>query len=123
MKRVLSVGNCDYDNGNLSELIEQNFEAEISVCHGLDDSLAALRDETFDLVLVNRIFDRNGEEGIKFIKLLKDDPTLASTPVMLITNFAEHQKAAVEIGAERGFGKAALDDPQTLDTLRAALKA
>ena len=38
---------------------------------------------------------------------------LAATPVMLVTNYPEHQQAAVEAGAEPGFGKDVLRSAET----------
>jgi hypothetical protein len=40
---------------------------------------------------------------------------------MLITNFPEHQDAAVEAGAVRGFGKLEFSMPETLEKLKAVL--
>jgi hypothetical protein len=41
---------------------------------------------------------------------------------MLITNYPEHQDAAVEAGAIRGFGKLEFDNPETRETLAAVLE-
>ena len=42
-------------------------------------------------------------------------------PVMLISNYPEAQEKAVSDGAVRGFGKAVLDDPATVELLAAFL--
>ena len=42
---------------------------------------------------------------------------LAAVPVMLVTNYAEHQKLALAAGAEAGFGKQELRDPKTIEKL------
>ena len=44
---------------------------------------------------------------------LKATPSTAETPVMIVSNFADTQKTAVEAGAVQGFGKAALQDNET----------
>ena len=36
---------------------------------------------------------------------------------MIVTNYEEHQQAAMELGAERGFGKLSLNDKQTIERL------
>jgi hypothetical protein len=41
--------------------------------------------------------------------------------VMLITNHAEHQDAAMAIGAVRGFGKLEYGKPETLERLQPIL--
>jgi hypothetical protein len=40
---------------------------------------------------------------------------------MLITNYEEHQQAAMQAGALRGFGKAELSSPETAKRLAEAL--
>jgi CheY-like chemotaxis protein len=116
-KRVLDVGNCRPDHAAIRRLVEGVFDAEVAQAHGLLDALAALRTAPFDLVLVNRKLDRDHSDGIDIIKAAKADPALAATPMMLITNYAEHQDAAVAAGAERGFGKLEFDQPATRERL------
>jgi hypothetical protein len=41
---------------------------------------------------------------------------------MLISNYEEHQAAAVAAGAQPGFGKLSLNSPQTLERLGKFLK-
>lgn len=117
MKRVLDVGQCSLDHGSIRRLVEGQFGAQVVQAHQLHDAMAALRGGAFDLVLVNRKLDIDGDDGLKIVKTIKADPQLSSTPVMLVTNFAEHQQTAVAAGAEPGFGKAQLDDPATLEKL------
>jgi hypothetical protein len=42
---------------------------------------------------------------------------------MIITNYADHQDAAVALGAERGFGKLQYGEPETLERLTPFLGA
>ncbi|HPM81307.1 MAG TPA: response regulator [Candidatus Anammoximicrobium sp.] len=112
VKRVLDVGNCSADHAAIRGLVEKTFGVTVSRAHGEQDALATLRAERFDLVLVNRLLDRGGE-GIQVITSIKNDPSLADVPVMLITNYAEHQRLAVQAGAEYGFGKAELQADST----------
>lgn len=117
-KHVLDVGNCDLDHGNIEELLEREFAAKVFRAHGARDAFALLDRQPFDLVLVNRILDRDGSEGLAIIEKIKADPRLAATPVMLITNFAEHQQAALAAGAEPGFGKSTLSSQETIQRLK-----
>ncbi|MCA9241193.1 MAG: response regulator [Planctomycetales bacterium] len=122
MKRILDVGNCGPDHGAIRRLLAAHFECQVDQAHHAADTLQAVRERDYDLVLVNRKLDADYSDGIEIIRQLKSDDQLASTPVMLITNYAEHQDAAVECGALRGFGKLEFDKPETLAALRAVLE-
>ena len=120
-KRVLDVGNCSMDHGSVRGLLERQFHAEVVQAHGPDDTLELLRQGKFDLVLVNRKLDADYSDGLEIIKSIKADAKLAAVPCMLITNYAEHQAAAVRAGAVEGFGKQALNSQQTRARLAAVL--
>lgn len=120
-KRVLDVGQCPPDHAAIRHLLSGQFGAEVIQAHQGDDTLAALRQATYDLVLVNRKLDRDYTDGLEIIKQIKADPDLQHTPCMLVTNYAEHQQAAVEAGAEYGFGKAELNKPETRERLQQVL--
>lgn len=120
-KRVLDVGNCGFDHGSIKSLIEANFDAEVIQAHDLDEAISQLDDSDFDLTLVNRVFDRNGESGLDLIRRITDGSNIRSTPVMLISNFANYQDEAVKLDAVRGFGKSQLNEKATLDKLRVHL--
>lgn len=115
--KVLDVGQCGFDHGNISRLLRDRFGAEVDQAHTLDEAVGAAATGTYDLVLVNRIFDANGAEGLELVRRLKDDDRTAQTPVMLVSNFDEAQRAAMELGAERGFGKDSLNDVETTERL------
>ena len=104
-KRVLDVGQCGPDHASIRRFLTAHFDVHIDKTHGSSDTLEALRAMPYDLVLVNRKLDRDYTDGIEIIKQIKADPALAATPVMLVTNYPEHQQAAVAVGASRGFGK------------------
>ena len=120
-KRVLDVGNCVPDHAAIRSLIEKNFDAQVVQAHGPDDALATLRQGGIDLVLVNRKLDRDYTDGLDIIKQIKADAAFATTPCMLITNFADQQELAVQAGAEMGFGKLEFGQPETRERLRAIL--
>lgn len=122
MKRVLDVGNCGPDFSSIREFLTSNFDCEVLQAHGPEDTLETLRGGDIDLVLINRKLDRDYSDGIEIIKQLKAASEMKSVPVMLITNYPEHQDAAVELGAERGFGKLEYDKPETLERLQRVLE-
>jgi CheY-like chemotaxis protein len=120
-KRVLDVGNCPPDHAAIRQLIESHFTAVVLQAHHADDALSVLRQDRIDLVLVNRKLDRDYSDGLLVIRQIKADPELADTPVMMITNYDDHQQMAIQAGAIPGFGKLALRDATTLERLRAVL--
>ena len=118
VKRVLDVGNCGPDHAAIRRLVEGSFDAVVVQAHGAEDALAVLARGVVDLVLVNRKLDRDYSDGLDVIKQIKASPGGAAAPVMMITNYADHQQAAVAAGAVEGFGKLELQSPQTLQKLR-----
>jgi CheY-like chemotaxis protein len=120
-KRVLSVGNCSFDNSQLAGLIRQVDDVELVRAQAIDDAISLLRGSAFDLVLVNRVFHGGGQAGLDLIQRIKGDPALRATPVMLLSNYADSQAQAIAEGAEPGFGKADLGRPETLELLRRCL--
>src|SRR5688572_3272160 len=105
MTRVLDVGNCVPDHAAIRGMLEKTYRADVVQADGPDDALAALAQEPFDLVLVNRKLDQDYSDGLEIIKQIKADNRLAGVPCMLITNYHDQQQMAVAAGAEYGFGK------------------
>lgn len=121
-KQVLDVGNCVPDHAAIRRLITQNFSAEVLQTHHIDDTLELLRKQPIDLVLVNRKLDTDYSDGLAVIEQIKADESLAEIPVMMVTNYPDHQQQAVAAGAEWGFGKLSMGDRDTLDRLRKFLE-
>jgi CheY-like chemotaxis protein len=117
-KRVLDIGNCSMDHGAIRALIERSFAAEVVQAHGADDALDLLGQEQFDLVLVNRKLDQDYSDGLDVVAAIKAQPEHAAIPCMLITNYPEHQAAAVAAGCEPGFGKKSLHEAATHERLK-----
>jgi CheY-like chemotaxis protein len=117
-KRVLSVGQCVPDHTTLTSYLRGNFAAEVVKVDLADEALAALRKDAYDLVLINRKLDADYSDGLEILRAIKTDPQTATVPVMLVTNYVEHQDAAVAAGAVRGFGKLEYGDPRTAEKLR-----
>jgi len=117
-KRVLSVGQCVPDHTAISRMLKSRFGAEVIAADQGDDALAVLRGGLIDLVLVNRKLDCDYTDGLEIIRRIKADELFQDVPCMLISNYAEHQETAVAAGAERGFGKAELEKPDTQQRLK-----
>ena len=113
-KRVLDIGNCGPDHHSLTMMVTRNFEdAVVDQAHQAVDALTLLKQHEYALVVVNRLLDCDGTEGMDVVRQVKaEQPDL---PVMLITNYEEHQRAAVEAGCETGYGKNDLFSPSTVE--------
>ena len=112
-KRVLDVGQCGPDHFAIRSYLTRNFDCEVVQVHDAEDALAELRNGEFHLVLVNRKLDMDYSDGVDVVRALKADPRAANVPVMLVTNYPEHQDAAIAAGAVRGFGKLEFEKPET----------
>lgn len=120
--RVLDVGQCDLDHGNIRRMFEDHFQARVDRSSTRDEALRMVRESRYELVLVNRLLDSDGSEGLQVIQDIKAAPESNQTPVMLVSNFEDAQTSAVASGAVRGFGKAELESDATLATIREALQ-
>lgn len=121
MPRILSIGQCGYDHGSLSRWLSAEFDAQVVAAHDEADALARLATEPFDLVLVNRIFDANGANGVQLIERWRAAPPRPDLRLMLVSNHPAAQQQAIAAGALPGFGKAELDNPSAGEKLQAAL--
>jgi CheY-like chemotaxis protein len=121
-KRVLDVGNCTPDHTTIRSYLTRNFDCEVVQAHDAADAMAKLRESRFDLVLVNRKLDIDYSDGIDVIRKLKAEPDTAEVPVMIVTNYPEHQDAAMAEGAVRGFGKLEFENPATRQKIAAVLR-
>jgi two-component system chemotaxis response regulator CheY len=119
---VLSVGQCFADHGAISRTLGQQFAAEVVAADTAAEALAAVRQQVFDLVLVNRVLDADGSSGLEVIRQIKADEAVRQVPVMLVSNHEDAQRQAVELGALPGFGKAALGQPPMLARLKPFLQ-
>lgn len=120
-KTVLSVGQCGPDHASISGFLNRHFDVQILTTDLPDDTLETLRSNTVDLVLINRKLDADYSEGMDILRTLKSDPDLSAIPVMIVSNFAESQQAAVAAGAEYGIGKAELNTQTARSRVAAVL--
>ena len=120
-KTVVSVGQCRPDSAAIRHFLSSNFSAKVIDTDLMDDSLQALKDNSVDLILINRKLDADYSDGMAILTAVLNDPATSQIPVMLVSNFPDAQQAAVEAGATYGFGKAELNSPETVERVRAAL--
>lgn len=120
-KVVLNVGQCRPDTAAIGHFLKSNFGVAMVSTDLMDDTMEALRSQTFDLVLINRKLDADYSDGMEILAAIKQDSDLAKIPVMLVSNFEEWQLKAVEAGAIYGFGKAELSSSDAIDRVREAL--
>ena len=95
MPRVLSVGQCGFDHRMIAHRLREGFQAEIIPADTFDEAVATLRASHFDLVLVNRVTDEDGSDGLDLIRTLKADEALAGVPVMLVSNYDDETTTAL----------------------------
>ena len=119
-KTVLEIGNCNADHSFIKHMLESNFGVNVVRAHKLDDASKALEENEIDLIMINRLLDVDGSEGMEVFRQLSNS-TGAAIPTMLITNYEEHQQAAIAEGAVRGFGKSAINSEETLSLITDAL--
>lgn len=109
------------DEGNLRRVLAREFQADLEAVDSAEEALTALASRQYDLVLINRVFDQNGEEGLELIQKIKSEPATQSTPVMLISNYPDFQSQAEKLGAAPGIGKSTLSTKESLQRLAAFL--
>jgi len=116
---ILSVGQCGADSPQIKALFERNFKAKVDVAHTLEQALNLAKKNDYDLVLVNRILDQTGEEGLEMIQMMK--AAGIERKVMLVSNYPDAQQHAISLGTCAGFGKNMLRDEQTVEIIKEAL--
>ena len=123
MPRILSVGQCALDRYTIGRTLRKilGSEAEIASAATFSEAIAAIEKDAFDLVLVNRVTDRDGSSGVELIKTLKAHATASLVPVMLVSNYPEAQQQAEAFGALPGFGKSDLSSSGVSDRLQRLL--
>lgn len=122
-KTLLDCGNCGPDFNSIRQMVTSNFNASVIQSHGAQDTLEILRTRKIDLVTVNRKLDRDYTDGMDVIAAIKADPDVGDVPIMLVTNYEEHQDSAVAAGCVRGFGKLSIGEPATREMLEPFLGA
>lgn len=117
-KTVVDCGNCGPDFHSIRQFVTSNFDAVVVQAHSGADTMKLLKERDVALVTVNRKLDRDYSDGMEVVKMILADDNVSQTPVMLVTNYEEHQQSAMDAGCVRGFGKLALRDPATVELLQ-----
>ena len=120
-KQILDIGNCGPDHAGFSQLVRDHFGASVTLVDDLEHAMQALSSDQYDLIIVNRLVDRCGSEGLAVIESIKANAQYNQVPIMMVTNYDDHQQLAQDAGAVRGFGKSSLRAPETVELLGAYL--
>ena len=112
-KTVLDIGNCGPDHYAIKQMLVDHFDVQVVRADQWNDAARLLASEQVDLILINRKLDIDYSDGMDVLKSLKSSESFQHIPVMLITNYPEHQQTAVEAGGVYGFGKLELNSPET----------
>lgn len=122
-KAVVDCGNCGPDFHSIRQFLTSHFDCVVVQTHGAKDTLEALRTRDVALVTVNRKLDRDYSDGMDVVEKIKADADVGQVPVMLVTNYEEHQASAIKAGCVRGFGKLSLRDPKTAKLIQPYLES
>src|SRR5687767_15816183 len=120
-KKVVLVGHCGPDSSFLRIAVSR-VGKDVQVLSADDGKeLNRVLEAGVDLLLLNRQLDYgfDEEEGIAVIRKLR--PNYPEVKMMLVSNYAEAQAAAVAEGALPGFGKRELHSPRVAELIREAL--
>src|SRR4051812_34552404 len=117
---ILSIGQCGVDGPRMTALFQQKLKAKVHNAADAAEAKRTLEKGDVDLIMVNRELARDGTCGISVIDELTKDGV--EVPVMLVSDHEDAQQEAQQHGAVPGFGKAALNDPETLELIRATVE-
>ena len=118
---VLSVGQCSADDARIARVLATEADAHLDRAHSIENALQMIPQHSYDLILVNRVIDRDGMPGIGLIGAAKKAGV--TTPIILVSDYQEAQAAAVAEGALPGFGKSSLETAEVGQLLRQALQS
>ncbi len=119
--RILDIGQCGFDHAAIVDFLQHIVSATVESAATGAEAEKLVRQNPYQLVLVNRILDADGSSGIDLIQRLCKIPNCP--PVMLVSNLPEAQAGALAAGAVQGFGKAGIHLPQTAEHVREILAA
>ncbi|MBV8780327.1 MAG: hypothetical protein JO353_02915 [Phycisphaerae bacterium] len=120
-KKIALVGHCGPDSSYLRMAVSNAIKGSQVVMIDDEEHLQRIIKEGVDLLLLNRVLDFGFDidTGVDLIrKLHAEHPQLKS---MLISNYADAQKDALDAGALPGFGKREIGSPKVAKLLQAAL--
>jgi len=121
MSNVLLVGHCGPDTTYLRMAVKSASSNVALSAAEENESLEKAMKQGVDLILFNRELDYGFEPttGVEMIRLLKQK--YPQVRMMLISNHADAQAAAVAAGALPGFGKREIGTPRVRQLLQDAM--
>jgi two-component system, chemotaxis family, chemotaxis protein CheY len=120
-KKVVLVGHCGADSSYLRMSVSAADRAiKVVAADDLEELHAHLKDGV-DLLLLNRELGYGFDDamGVELIRSLR--ATHPGVKMMLVSNYADAQAAAVAAGAVPGFGKRELGSARVAHLIRQAL--
>jgi two-component system chemotaxis response regulator CheY len=109
--RILSVGQCGIDGPRIKSVLQHELNADVTSAADADEATDLMKEDPFDLVLVNRLLAGDSSSGLDVIQAIRQLDQ--RTPVMLVSDIPEAQQSAVGLGALPGFGKTELESRET----------
>ena len=119
--RILDVGQCGFDHAAIHAFLQHVMPVVVDAAGTAQEAEKLLHIHRYNLVLINRILDRDGSSGIELIEQLRQIPNCP--PLMLVSNLPDAQARAMAAGALQGFGKSTIHLPQVAEHLQAVLAA
>ncbi len=120
-KRIALVGHCGPDSSYLRMAVSNAVKGAKITMVDDDEHLNRVVQEGVDLLLLNRVleFGFTVDMGVDLIRRFRQNhPALK---MMLVSNYADAQKDAVDAGALPGFGKREIGTPKVTEMLKGAL--
>jgi len=120
-KKVALVGHCGPDSSFLRIAVSRAGKDVQVVMADDTRELTQVLSDGVDLLLLNRQLDFgfDDHEGVAVIRKLR--PHYPKVKMMLVSNYADAQAAAVAEGALPGFGKRDLHSTKVAEIIREAL--
>jgi CheY-like chemotaxis protein len=116
--RILDVCPCSFDHADMRGLIGGICSATVQQVRTGAEALEKLKTQSYHLVLINRTLD-GPMDGLSLLAAIR--AKASPPPTMLISNYADAQEKARQLGALPGFGRAQMDAALTIELLRRAL--
>ena len=121
-KTVVLVGHCGPDSSYLRMAVTSaDRSVQVVVAEDADELEQLIKKGSIDLVLFNRElgWGFGADAGVDVIREMRQ--AHANLKMMLVSNYAEAQAAALSAGALPGFGKREIGSPKVSQLLRDAL--
>ncbi|MCC5827844.1 MAG: hypothetical protein JJU36_00220 [Phycisphaeraceae bacterium] len=121
IQRIVLVGHCGADTFALRRALEPLEREGVAIDSASDDADLEPVTDARALWLVNRVLDGDFGAG-DGLSLIRRAASMPDPPkLMLVSNFADAQTEAEQLGALPGFGKQRLGDAKLVDDIRHAI--